>query len=219
MNEIIHIFAFLYGKPRLTLYMDPACPELNYSVHMGNRSEFKEYYQDSEEEMPHKMPRPRGRPVVTSAFVGASHGANKVTRRSHSGYIIFVNRAPVKWMSKRQQTVETSALSSDFIALKQCLEDVEHLRFKLRMFGIPMSEDQPSTLILRDNESVVRNTSNVESSLNKKHSDIAHHFARWNVEAGVCTISWIPTGDNIADVMTNRLAQATRDYLFGSWTY
>ena len=32
MEEILHIFAFLDGKPRLTLYMDPAFPRLNYSV-------------------------------------------------------------------------------------------------------------------------------------------------------------------------------------------
>ena len=72
--------------------------------------------------MPHKMPRPGGILVVTSAFVEASHGSNKVTRRSHSGYVLFINRAPVKWMRKSQQTVETSAFSSDFISLKSVLK-------------------------------------------------------------------------------------------------
>ena len=75
--------------------------------------------------MPHKIPRPRRRSVVTSAFIYKFHGANNVTRRSHSGYVLFINRASVKWMSKSQQTVETSELSSDFIALKQCIEDGE----------------------------------------------------------------------------------------------
>ena len=131
--------------------------------------------------------------MVTSAFVDASHGAKKVTRISHSGYVLFINKEPVKWTSKREQTVKTSAFSSKFISLKQCIEDVEHLRFKLRMFGIPISEDQPHTVILCDNESVVKNKSNVESSLNKNNSDIAYHFSRWNVTAGVCTIAWIPT--------------------------
>ena len=74
--------------------------------------------------MPHKIPRLRGRSVITTAYINASHGVNKVKRRSHSGYILFANRAPVKWMSKQQQTVETSAFSSDFISLKQCKEDI-----------------------------------------------------------------------------------------------
>ena len=102
--------------------------------------------------MTHNMPRPSRRSVVTSSFVDASHGVNKVTRRPHSGYVLFINRAPVKWTRKRQQTVETSAFLSEFIALKQCIGDVENLRFKLRMFGIPISEDQPATIILCDNE-------------------------------------------------------------------
>ena len=124
------------------------------------------------------MPRPRGRSLVTSAFVDASHRANKVTRRSHSCYVLFVNRAPFKWMSKSQQTVETSSFSLEFIAFKHCIEDVEHLIFKLQMFEIPISKYQPTTVILCDNESVVNNTSNVKSSFNKKHSAIAYHFSR-----------------------------------------
>ena len=66
---------------------------------------------------------------------------------------------------------------------------------------------------------VVKNTSNVESSLNKKQSAIAYHFSRWNVESVVYTIAWIPTRENIADAMTKRLAKAVRDYRFGNWTY
>ena len=122
-------------------------------------------------------------------------------------------------MSKRKQTVETIAFSSEFMALKQCIEDVEHLIFKLQMFGIPTSEDQPATVTLCDNESVVKNTSNVESSLNKKHSAIAYNSSRWNVASGVFTIAWIPTRENIADAMTKKLAEAVQDYLFGKWTY
>ena len=169
--------------------------------------------------MPHRMPIARGVPVVTTTFVDSSHGANRVTRKSHSGHILFVNRAPVKWYSKRQPTVETSAFSSEFLAMKYCIEDIEYLRFKLRMFGIPISEDNHPTYILCDNERVVKNSSLVESTLNKKHSAITYNFARWNVDAGVCLMAWIPTGENIADALTKRLPKEKRDYLFGNWTY
>ena len=36
MGEILHIFAFLDGKPRLILYMDPDLPRLNYSMHKND---------------------------------------------------------------------------------------------------------------------------------------------------------------------------------------
>ena len=42
--------------------------------------------------------------VVMSCFVDADHTGRRVTRRSHTGVIIFVNRAPILWFSKRQNT-------------------------------------------------------------------------------------------------------------------
>ena len=219
LEQVLRIISFLESNPKMTLYMDPEIPNFMYSNFITEAGEFKEYYRDAEEELPSRMPKPRGRAVRTYAFVDASHAANKVNRRSHSGHILFVNRAPVKWFSKRQQTVETSAFSSEFIAMKQCIEEVEHMRFKLRMFGIPLDEQQSETLILCDNESVVKNSSSVESTLNKRHSSIAYHFTRWNVAAGVCKIAWVATGENLADVMTKRLPKVLRDKLFGNWTY
>ena len=97
------------------------------------------------------MPRPRGMAVFTTAFLDSSHGSNKVKRRSHSGHLLFVNRAPVKRLSHQQQTVETSAFLSEFIAMKHCIEDIEYLRFKIRMFGVPLSEEKPSTYIRCEN--------------------------------------------------------------------
>ena len=219
LNQAIRIFAFLEKKPKMTLYMDPRPLNIDLSPFIMDTDEFKEYYRTAKEELPHDMPQPRGNSVTTSAFSDSSHGANKVTRRSHTGYILFVNRAPVKWISRRQNTVETSAFSSEFIAMKQCIEDIEHLRFKLRMFGIPIDGDHPSTYIFCDNEGVVNNSSYVHSTLNKKHSDIAYHFTRWNVAAKVIKVAWIGTDRNIADALTKRLPEAKREFLFGEWTY
>ena len=100
--------------------------------------EFKEYYKYAEDSDLQCMPAPKGRSVKIIAFVDASHGANKVTRRSHTGYIIFVNQAPITWYSKRQNTVETSTSSSEFITLRSCLEGIPTLRYKFKIFGIHM---------------------------------------------------------------------------------
>jgi hypothetical protein len=218
LEQALHIFAFLKKHPKLTLYMSPELPRIEYGDFRANREDFTEIYRDAEELLPHRMPVPRGRSITLTAFVDASHAANTVTRRSHSGYVIFLNRAPVVWYSKRQNTVETSTFSSEFIALKVCLEAIEHLRFKLRCFGVPLPRGEPAHVFC-DNESVVKNTTNVESTLNKKHSSVAYHHCRWSVAAGVITLAHICTHDNIADCFTKRLPIGTRNHLFGSWTY
>jgi hypothetical protein len=89
--------------------------------------DFKEKYRDAEEQLPHRIPKPGGRSLMMTPFEDASHGANEVTRRSDTGHVIFLNRAPIVWYSKRQQTVETSTFSAEFNALKVCLEAIEHM--------------------------------------------------------------------------------------------
>ena len=161
-------------------------------------------------------PEPLGRSVSITAYVDASHAANKVTRQSRIGFILFINRAPIIWFSKRQNTVKASTFSSEFIAAKCCVEHITALRFKLRMFGIPI--DGPAKIFC-DNESVVKNSSILSSTLNKKHSSIAYHSVRWAVAAGIVKIAWIDTKYNLADAMTKRLTVESRNRLFGEWTY
>ena len=84
------------------------------------------------------MPAPRGQTVSTHCFVDSDHAANTILRCSQAGLLLFVDRAPVTWFSKRQNTVETSTFGSEFIAMKTAVEHVEALCYKLRMFGIPM---------------------------------------------------------------------------------
>ena len=116
-------------------------------------------------------PEPRGKSVVMSSFVDADHAGCRVTRRSHTGVIIFLNRAPVVWFSKRQNTVEASTFGSEFIAAKIAVELIEGLRYKLRMMGVPL--DGPANVFC-DNEAVVKNTTQPESTLKKKHNAIAY---------------------------------------------
>ena len=82
----------------------------------------KDFYGDEEEELPPKMPDPRGNVVRISAFVDANHAGNVVTCLSHSGIIIFLQNAPIIWFSKRQNTVEALTFGSEFGALHICKE-------------------------------------------------------------------------------------------------
>ena len=84
------------------------------------------------------------------------------------------------------------------------------------MFGVRV--DMPTNLFC-DNLSVVRNSSILSSTLNKKHSSIAYHSCRWHVAAGVIRVAWIHTDDNLADAMTKRLTSEKRNRLFGCWMY
>ena len=110
----------------------------------------------------------------------------------------------------------TSTFSSELIALRACLEGIIALRFKLKMFGIPIDGQAD---VLCDNQSVVTNTSMVDSKLNKKHNSLAFHAVRWAVAANILRVGKVDTRENLSDAFTKLLTAAERDYLFGNWTY
>jgi len=130
-----------------------------------------------------------------------------VTRRSHTGIFIFVNCALITWFSKRQNTVESSTFGSEFIALKTAVVLIEGLRYKLRMFGIPIDG---SASVLCDNESVIRNTSAPESTLKKKHTAIAYHRCREAVAADVIEVGFVRSKQNLADLATKTMPAPLR---------
>ena len=68
-------------------------------------------------------------------------------------------------MSKKQTSYETSTFRSEFVAMKQAVECVRGLRYKIKIFGI-LYEDP--TFVYDDNQSVIANTSVQASIPNKK---------------------------------------------------
>ena len=188
--------------------LDPTSYDIEWTPRSGEASPqeraqaLKKIYTEAEDTLPHNMPAPRGEPVDINVFVDADHAGNRVTRRSHTGILIYCNMAPVLWFSKRQNTVETSTFGSEFIALKIATELVEGLRYKLRMFGVPISGP---ARIFCDNESVVKSSTFPESALKKKHCSVAYHKVREAVAAQKILIYYESTESNIADLFTKVL--------------
>ena len=162
------------------------------------------------------MPPPRGYSVSTHCFVDADHASNTVTGRSQTGILIFLNKAPIVWYSKRQNTVETSTFESEFIAMRMAVEHIEALRYKLRMFGIPI---EGPTNVFCDNEAVFKNTTIPESTLKKKHNSICYHHCHEAVAAKVMRVAKEGTLTNLVDLFTKPLVRSVREGLSDRFTY
>ena len=57
---------------------------------------------DSQEELPPDMPKPRGKGMEIIVYVDSDHAGDTVTFRSRTGFVIFLNGAPIYWNSKKQ---------------------------------------------------------------------------------------------------------------------
>jgi hypothetical protein len=137
MNQVYHIFGYLKQNPKRTLAFDPQFPYVDES-RFTKYENWYYFYRGAEEKIPPDMPEPRGNKVSIYCFCDADCASDCATWRSHIGSLMFVNRAPIVWFSKRQNTVETSTFGSKFVAMKIAVELIEALRYKLIMFGMPI---------------------------------------------------------------------------------
>lgn len=207
LEQVLHIFAYLKAAPKHWMVFDDTEPSIDERRFL--QCDWSEYYPDTAEAVPDNAPAPRGRSMKLHCFVDASHAGCRVTRRSHSGVVVFANRAPILWYSKKQSTVESSTFSSELVAMRLALEMVEGLRYRLRMMGIPL---EGPTNMFCDNSGVVANTTAPESTLKKKHNAINYHRVREAVAAKVIRIAKEGTATNIADLLTKSLpAHVLRD--------
>ena len=110
LQAVYRVFGYLKHVPRRRLFFDPQKQII--SEDRFQKFDWEDFYSDAEENVPLDMPKPRGESVSTHCFVDVIHYGDKTTRRSMKGILIFVNRAPIVWHSKRQNCVETLTFGS-----------------------------------------------------------------------------------------------------------
>ena len=149
---------------------------------MEDHDSWNEAYPNIKEEIPLDMPKPKGKPVRITVYVDADHAHDQITRRSITGIIVMINKTPVRWICKRQKTVESSTYGSELVAARIATELIMEIQYALQMLGVPL--EWPA-MMLGDNMSVVLNTSILSSVLKKKHSAMNYHQVREAIAAKI----------------------------------
>jgi hypothetical protein len=207
LEALYHFFAHLKKHENgARIVFDPKTPCIDERVFNSN-ADWRDFYGDNCDELPPNMPEPQGKVVNISCFVDANHAGNAITQRSHTGIIIYVQNAPIIRFSKRQNTVESSSFGSEFVALRAAKDMLVALRYKLRMFGVPI--DGPAN-VFYDNNGVVKNTKTPESMLAKKHNAINYHAVREAVAAKIIRGGKEDSMTNLADLFTKVLTADRR---------
>jgi hypothetical protein len=215
LDAALHAYSYLKSHHNARMIFDPTYPTINESDFM--ECDWKEFYGDVKEPIPPHAPPPRGKEVVMRLFVDSSHADDKLTRRSRTGYFIFLNMAPIAWLSKKQATVETSVFGAEFVAMKLGVEHVRSLRYKLRMMGVPINTP---AYVYGDNMSVIHNTQRPESTLKKKSNSICYHAVRESAAMGEILTGHVSTDQNPGDLATKIVPSGRRrDHLVGMLLY
>ncbi|CAN6707198.1 unnamed protein product [Malus baccata var. baccata] len=116
---------------------------------------------------------------ILSAYSDLDWAADINTRRSITGYVVYIGYNPISWQSKRQSTVSQSFTEAEYKALAHCAADVFWIRSLLkdlyRFLPVPphLHCDNLSTLAL---------CSNPVFHSKIKHLDTYYHFVRERVQ-------------------------------------
>ena len=202
LEQVLNIFAYLRNHHNAELVYDPSDPVVDETKFEKQDWASSEFGHVESEELPANAPEPRGMGFIIHAKIDADHASDTVTRRSRTGMLVWLNSSLIHWWSKKQNSVESSSFGSEFTAMKQCCEYLRGLRYKLRMIVIPVTGP---VYISGDNQSVLANTTNPDSTLKKKSQSIAYHFVREGVAKGEWRTSYVNTHENEADLLTKPL--------------
>ena len=130
LTQLFHMFAYFKKKHNSRMVFDPSYPFVDEEW-FKSEEDWKVLYGDVKEAIPPGAPQPCGKEVVIRHYVDADHASESLTRRSHTGYITFLNMVPMNWFSKWQNLVETSTFGSEFTALKIATDANQGLQYKL----------------------------------------------------------------------------------------
>jgi len=114
LKEVLHIFAYLKHHSNALMIFDDTT--VNWNEAAFTKHDWTNQYRDATDELPPDMPELRGNAVHINCFVDADHAGNRITRRSQTGILISINRAPILWYSKSQNTIESSTFGAEFVA-------------------------------------------------------------------------------------------------------
>jgi hypothetical protein len=117
LDAVFHMYAYLEKKHNSQMVFDPTYPSIDRSKFI--KCNWKEFYGNVQEVIPSNASEPRGKDVDLRLFVDSDHAGDD--------------------QRIRQPTIETSIFGAEFMAMKNGMETLRGLHYKLHMMGVPIS--------------------------------------------------------------------------------
>jgi hypothetical protein len=135
-----------------------------------------------------------------TTYSDSAHGDCKDSGRSTGGCVtVFAGRA-IGWASKLQGIVTLSTTEAEYVSAVEAGKEIYWMRNILHKLEYPLSG------LCIDNQSCISVSKNPEHHGRMKHLDLQFYWLRDAVSDGCITPDYLPSSEQIADLLTKPLA-------------
>lgn len=137
-----------------------------------------------------------------SGFADSDWGCCTDTRKSITGYCVFLGSALVSWKSKKQNTVSRSSSEAEYRALASLVCEIQWIHYLLKDLQLPQSSP---IAVYCDNKSAIYLAHNPTFHERTKHIEIDCHVVREKIQSKLIHLLPVTSEAQLADVFTKPL--------------
>ncbi|GJX31409.1 uncharacterized mitochondrial protein-like protein [Tanacetum coccineum] len=206
----INNYQKLVGK---LIYLTHTRPDISYAVHV--LSQFMHAPLQSHLKLAFRVLRylkttpgkgisfNKGSDLNLRVYVDSDWAKCKVTRKSVTGYVVFMGESLVSWKSKKQSMLSKSSAEAEYRAMNSVTCEVMWILKILAELKVNTSLPVP---LHCDNSSAIQIAANPVFHERTKHFEIELFFLREKVANGIVKTVKIKSADNSADIFTKGLS-------------
>ncbi|KAL8121742.1 hypothetical protein AgCh_018473 [Apium graveolens] len=203
------------------IYLAVTRPDLSYTVHI-----LSQFLQNPRQEhwdaALHTVRYLKGAPgqgilvrsdseLSLTGWCDSDWAACPLTRRSLTGWLVFLGQSPISWKTKKQHTVSRSSAEAEYRSMAPITFELKWLKAFLPSLGIHHKKVIP---LFCHSQSALNIAKNPVFHERRKHIEVDCHFVQDAIQDDIISPFYAHTTEQLVDIFTKALGKRQFDFYF-----